>query len=106
MAKFYDIVGYAETKETVPGVWEEVVVDKYYYGDVTKNTKRNERGEGLNDNIVASVNVSILADAYAENHFINIKYVRWMGVKWKVRDVDASQRPRLILTLGEVYNGN
>lgn len=106
MAKFYDIVGYAETKETVPGIWEEDIVEKYYYGDVIKNTKRYENGEGLNDNITVSVNVSIVADAYAENNFVNIRYVKWMGVKWKVREVDASQRPRLILTLGGVYNGN
>lgn len=105
MAKFYDIVGYAETKETAPGVWEEFETARYYKGTVTRNVKKYENSGNLNDNIAVSVNISIVADLYAEQNWFNIRYVRWAGVNWKVREVDASQRPRLILTLGEIYNG-
>lgn len=106
MAKFYDAIGYAETKETAPGVWREETVEYFYKGDVTRNTKRYENGEGLNDNLSVNVNISIVADQYAFQHWFNIRYVRWNGAKWKVREVDATQRPRLILTLGGIYNGN
>lgn len=106
MAKFYDAIGYAETKETAPGVWREETVEYFYKGDVTRNTKRYENGEGVNDNLAVNVNISIVADTYAEKNWFNIRYVRWNGAKWKVREVDATQRPRLILTLGGIYNGN
>lgn len=104
MAKFYGEVGYIETVETAPSVWEEVISTRKYYGDVMKNVKRFEKGEGLNDNLDVSNTISIVADAYAEQHFFAIRYVEWMGAKWKVNSVDV-QRPRLVLSLGGVYNG-
>lgn len=108
MAKFYGAVGYGETIENDPvnhpGVYKEVITQHNYYGDVQRNTKRNDRGEGLNDNIILSNTISIVADPYAYAHFFAIKYVRWMGTRWKVTSVDV-QQPRLILSIGGVYNG-
>lgn len=104
MAKFYGTVGYVETVETAPSVWDEQIIERQYYGDVVKNTKRYEKGEGLNDNLNVNNTISIVADAYAEQHFFAIRYVEWMGARWKVSSVDV-QRPRLILSLGGVYNG-
>jgi len=104
MAKFYGTVGYVETVETAPSVWDEQTIERQYYGDVVKNTKRYEKGEGLNDNLNVNNTISIVADAYAEQHFFAIRYVEWMGARWKVSNVDV-QRPRLILSLGGVYNG-
>lgn len=104
MAKFYGTVGYVETVETAPSVWDEQTIERQYYGDVVKNTKRYEKGEGLNDNLNVNNTISIVADAYAEQHFFAIRYVEWMGARWKVSSVDV-QRPRLILSLGGVYNG-
>lgn len=105
MAKFYGAVGYAETTETSPGVWEEVMTERNYYGDVTKNTRRLESSEHLNDNVVVNNLISIVSDPYAVNHFFAIRYIRWMGVSWKVTNVEV-QSPRLILTIGGVYNGS
>jgi hypothetical protein len=34
-----------------------------------------------------------------------MRYVEFMGAKWKVSSVDATKRPRLVLTLGGLYNG-
>lgn len=104
MAKFYGTVGYVETVETAPSVWDEQTIERQYYGDVVKNAKRYEKGEGLNDNLNVNNTISIVADAYAEQHFFAIRYVEWMGARWKVSSVDV-QRPRLILSLGGVYNG-
>ena len=106
MAKFYGVVGYTETIETRPGVWEPKVTERSYYGDVLKNTRRLQSGESTNDNIVISNNISIVADAYALQNFYNISYIEWMGAKWKVSEVDALNMPRLILTLGGLYNGS
>lgn len=104
MARFNGEVGYGDQQETSPGVWTNVITEAVYTGDVIRNTRRLEPGEGLNDNIVVGNSISILADQYAIDHFFKIKYVRWAGVCWTVTSVEV-RRPRLILSLGEVYNG-
>jgi hypothetical protein len=104
MAKFYGVIGYAETKETSPGVWVEDITERKYYGDITKNSRRLNGGENLNDNLTVTNVISIMADAYAYENFFAIRYVEWMGARWKVSTVEV-QRPRLILNLGGVYNG-
>lgn len=104
MAKFYGQVGYAETLETRPGIHEEVVTERNYSGDVIRNTRKLEAGESINDNVVVNNNLSIVADSYAYQHFFAIRYVKWAGALWKVTSVEV-QSPRLLLTIGGVYNG-
>lgn len=104
MAKFYGIVGYGLTEETTPGVWTDRIIEKNYSGDVIKNYKKSISGESINDNIDVSNNISIISDPFAMSHFHTIKYVKWMGAAWKVNSVEV-QYPRLILTIGGVYNG-
>ena len=104
MPKFYGVVGYSIQTETAPGVWTEDFTEKNYTGDILRNTKRNQSGENLHDDLVINNLISIVADPYAYEHFFSIKYAKWMGTKWKVTNVEV-QRPRLILTLGGVYNG-
>lgn len=103
MAKWFGKIGFAETKETRPGVWEEIITVREYYGDVTRNTRRFQSSENLNDNIVVSNDISIVADPYAIQNFHSIRYIEFMGTKWKIDNVEVSY-PRLILTLGEIYN--
>jgi hypothetical protein len=103
MAKFFGVIGYGITGERAPGVYEDYIIDKNYFGDILQFSKRNENGSGLNDNIVVNNKISIVADAFAYENFINIKYVSWLGVKWKVTNVEV-QHPRLFLTVGGVYN--
>lgn len=105
MAKFYGVIGYAESEETTPGVWEERITERYYYGDIIRNIRNLENSEHLNDNIKVSNQISILADPYAIQNFHAIRYAEFMGVKWKVSSVDV-QSPRLLLSLGDLYNGN
>lgn len=105
MAKFHGKVGYVMTSETRPGVWIEEILERTYYGDVTRNARRlMQQTEGVTTDIDVSNLISIVADPYARDHFFAIRYVEWMGVKWTVSNVEV-QYPRLILTLGGVYNG-
>lgn len=104
MAKFFGPIGYADTAKTAPGVWKEVVTERSYSGDVIKNTRRWEAGESLNDDLVISNMISIIGDPFAYQHFHTMRYVKWMGASWKITNVEV-QRPRLILTIGGVYNG-
>lgn len=102
--KFYGSVGYATSVESSPGVYEDVIVERRYYCNIIRNTRRLEPGDGLNDNVRVSNSISIVADPYAGENFFAMRYIRWAGVLWKISDVEV-QSPRLILTLGEVYNG-
>ena len=105
MAKWFGVIGFAETVETKPGVWEERITERKYYGDVIRNTRRLQSTDKLNDNIDISNEISIVADPFANNHIYAMRYVEYMGARWKVSTVDASQRPRLTLSLGGLYNG-
>lgn len=104
MAKFYGRVGYGSNVETVPGVWVDTIVEHWYFGDVIRNSRTLTDGEHLNKDLTVGNSISIMADAYANEHFFAIRYVEWAGVLWAVSNVDV-QSPRLVLLLGEVYNG-
>lgn len=106
MARFYGAVGYATSAETPAGsgVWVDTIVEKSYYGNVIRNMRNLRPGEGLNENMSVNNSISIVADDDAINHFFNIRYVNWAGTLWTVSNVEV-QSPRLVLTLGSVYNG-
>ena len=104
MAKFYGVIGYAVTKETAPGVWTEEIAEQSYYGDLTRNMRRLQDSGDLNDDINVANEISIVADPYANANFHSMRYVAFMGARWKISKVEV-QYPRLILTLGGVYNG-
>jgi hypothetical protein len=103
MAKYCGKIGYATTVETTPGVWSEQIVERKYYGDLTRNSRRLQSPDKVNDDIVIANQLSIVADPYAIDNFHSMRYAEFMGAKWKVSDVEV-QYPRLILTLGGVYN--
>ena len=104
MAKWYGTIGYTEQIETSPGVWEDQTTERKYYGDLIRNTRRLESSNNLNDNINISNEISIIADQFAYHNFHSMKYIEFMGAKWKISNVEV-QHPRLILTLGGLYNG-
>jgi len=104
MAKFYGEIGYAvEMVESSPGIWQEHIVLRPYSGDVLRNTSKTQPGENLNDNLTIDNRLSIVADPFAYEKFHAMRYVKWMGALWKITAVEV-QRPRLILTIGGVYN--
>lgn len=103
--KYYGKVGYVENIETSPGVWtESKVIERLYTGDIIRNTRRRDSGEHLNDDININNEISIVADSFANQNFHLLRYAEWMGTRWKITNVDV-QPPRLILSLGGVYNG-
>lgn len=104
MNKYYGVVGYGVTEETTPGVWEPHIVERRYYGDILRNSRRLENGTSTNDDININNQISILADPFAYQNFHNMKYASFMGTLWKVTSVDV-QSPRLVLTIGGEYNG-
>jgi hypothetical protein len=104
MARFFGKVGYGESAETTPGVWVDNIVEYSYYGDVVRNSRELREGQVLNDDLSVQNSISIVADAYANEHFFAIRYVEWAGTLWTVDTVEVLI-PRLLLRLGKVYNG-
>lgn len=104
MGRFYGAIGYAQNVETTPGVWEEVLVERNYYGDINKISRRLQSSGNANDDVTVNHHLSILADQFAYENFHNIRYIKWMGSSWKVSSIDV-QRPRLTLFIGGLYNG-
>lgn len=106
MAKFYGEIGYGETVESPvgSGIFIDVITEVTYMGEVIRESRLLQSGENLNSDISVSNSISIVADEYASEHFFAIRYIRWAGALWTVTNVQV-QRPRLILSLGSVYNG-
>ena len=103
MARFHGIIGYSELEETSPGIWSEKIVERTYTGDMTKNFVNADSSPRLNTNVKLSNTISIYSDPYANSNLFNIRYLKYLGGKWKVESVEIAW-PRLILTLGDVYN--
>lgn len=104
MAKWFGKIGFATTVETAPGVWNEEIVSRDYYGDLIRNTRRlQSSSDKLNDDVNISNEISILADPYANENFHAMRYAEFMNAKWKISSVEV-QYPRLILSLGGLYN--
>lgn len=104
MAKFYGKVGYGISKETASGVWVDEIVERPYYGELVRNTRKMQMSDKVIDDINIANEISILADPFARDNFQYMRYVEFMGVKWKVTTIEV-QFPRLILSIGGLYNG-
>lgn len=104
MARYFGNVGYVFTTETAPSVYVENAVERPYYGDEIVINRRLDKGEGVNDDVEIGNKFSILADAYAYENFFAIRYITWMGQRWKVSKVTV-QRPRLLIDVGGLWNG-
>lgn len=108
MAKFYGIIGYVESVEKTPGVWVDKVVERPYSGDLVRNYGKHESSGEVNDDINIANEVSIITDPYATEHFFAIRYIKFnvpkLGGVWKVTSAEVTY-PRLILSIGGVYNG-
>ena len=104
MAKFSGMIGYMETVETAPGIWDDVITEKKYNGDVVRNISRMQPADNVNDNITVNNNISIVADPFAYKNFQHMRYVVFMGNKWKISNLEIIH-PRIVLSLGGLYNG-
>lgn len=105
MAKWFGKIGYAVSTQKAPGVWDDVITEREYAGEVMTNTSRwYASSNSTNDDLNVNNKISIISDPFADQNFHSIRYIEFMGNKWKVTNVETAF-PRLILTIGGVYNG-
>ena len=104
MARFCGQIGYVKTVESEPGVWTEELSERTYYGDTIRNSRSINSANNINDSLNVTNSISIVADPYAKENFQYMKYVTFMGVKWKINSATI-EYPRITLNMGGVYNG-
>lgn len=104
MTKFYGNIGFVVTKETSPGIWEEQEEVRPYYGLVNRNQRRWQGNEDLNDDILVSNEISVIADDFILENLGAMKWVEWMNSKWKINSIEL-EYPRIKLTIGGIWNG-
>ena len=104
MNRWYGKIGFAEQVETVQLFCTDQITERTYRGDILHNTRRLQDSQQINGNISNSNQISVIGDAYIRDHFVDMRWIEFMGAKWKAIEVDASQAPRLIITLGELWN--
>lgn len=103
--KYYDKVGYVESKDVGNGIWDEIVTERYMYGDIIRDSRRTDLGTNLNPDYTVSAQFSLVSDAYCYEHLAYIRYVTYKGIKWEVSSVDPTGFPRILVNVGKVYNG-
>lgn len=103
MAKYCGNIGFTVPTEIYPDCWDDRIIERTYFGDVIRNISRWQQTNSINDDITLNNQISILADPYANENFAAMRYATFNGTKWKVLTVEI-QYPRLILTLGGVWN--
>lgn len=103
MAKYCGMIGFSMMVDHGHGVWEEELVEKKYYGEINRNTKQWQTSDKLNDNLVISNEISILANSFMKSNVGAMRYVTWEGMKWKINSATIDY-PRITLVLGGLYN--
>lgn len=104
MNRFHGFIGYGIQKETTPGVYQDIIIEREVYGDIKKNGVRSTNQGNVNNDITLSNIVSVVTNSYFKDNCQHIRYVKINNQYWSVTHVELNY-PRSILTLGGVYNG-
>ena len=96
-------IGYARTEETSPGVYQEIIIEKQYYGDVVRNTAQILDSNTINSSIKLNNSISVLCNNYMSYNLGCVRYLTFKKSKWKVSSIEIKDN-RIIFTLGDLYN--
>lgn len=105
MAKWSGVIGYAGNVEVRSGVNADSIIERPYFGDIGRNVRRLQGGTTVNDGITISNEISVISDPYAIQNFHKMRYLSYMGENWRIESAEV-QYPRVIVTLGGVWNGD
>lgn len=98
------VMGEKESEDE-PGVYIQDILERKYYGEFYKVSKRNQQSsETINGSYIIQNEISVISDAFLNENLKKLKYLIFMGERYWIGNIQVSP-PRLILDLGEVYNG-
>lgn len=98
-------IGFAQTHEDAPSVYVEKITERRYFGDVVELGRQMQGSDQINEDVTVGNQLSVLGDPFAQSNLYAMRYVTFMGQRWKITGVKV-QYPRLILTLGGLWNGS
>ena len=104
MARYCGKIGFSISKETAPGIYEDDITERTYYGDVVRDLRKENRTDKIVRDVTISNSFSVVADPFAFENFQFIKYLKYMGIAWNVESVEV-QYPRLLISVGGRWNG-
>jgi len=106
MAKFIGKIGFVTDVETFPGsgVYVEDAVVRSYRGDTLMNNVRWQDASKVNEDLTIDNKFSFIADSFALRNIGNMRYVEYLGEKWKIKSVEIVH-PRMNIMVGGLYNG-
>lgn len=106
MPKYHGKIGFAKRVEKTPGNWKDEITEREYFGDVLQNTNRWDQNQtSTNDNFSITNRISVVADSFMLENYATMRYISYRGELWKITSADDTNRPRIILSLGGVWNG-
>lgn len=76
-------------------------------GEVLKNSRRwQDTQESINPTMICSNRIKFIGNSFDYENLSSMIFVEYLGSRWKISDVDLSERPKIIVTLGGLYNEN
>lgn len=102
--RYHGNIGFGTSQEIAPGVWDDVIIERPYYGDVVRDTRNFTEADKVNNDLTIGNSFSIVADGYIFESLASIRYIEWAGSRWTITEV-VQQTPRLLIRVGSVYNG-
>lgn len=106
MARFSGKIGFATTSESVsePSVYEETITERKYTGFILTEYNNHNDKTTINTDVRLNMRFSIIMDPYTAQNINNLRYIEYMGTKWKISSVEV-KLPGLIISIGDMWNG-
>lgn len=102
--RFAGKIGFGTSVEVSPGVWDDDIIERDYLGDVLQSTERLESGNSINPKFHTTTSVSVLSDGVLKERYSDVRYIIYLGVRWKVSSI-IHKWPRIEMFIGEEYHG-
>ena len=103
--RWYGRIGFTVDSDETFGIFEKTTTAKPYYGDVLYLRPRWEaRDNSTNNDLVANVQLSVVADDFAIRNSSYMTWAEYMGAKWCITSIEVVF-PRILINLGSVYTG-
>lgn len=102
--RYHGKIGLADQKEISPGVWDDVITEVERFGTVVQSTETFDQVDSILPRVRTTTSVSVLDEGVLIDRQDDIRYVWFRGKRWSVASI-VTQYPRIVIYLGERYNG-
>lgn len=103
--RYFGKFGYSTGRvETDPGVWDDVITEVERIGEVVQRTEAFDVAGSVLPRYRTTTSISVLSDGPAMEDYTNLRYVQHKGQNWTIGSI-VEEYPRLIIYIGEVYDG-